>query len=211
MLHDVKLWSIRSWQSQSKTQSDSEPRMIELAKSETYDGVGRSGDGDISWGLKLECPDAKAGAVVLPSFRDLLLQIGEVPEPVNPASSTRVRGRKAAGAQPSSPGGKSRGHNPVRDRRRRFSRNVEGKRKNPHRESMKKRVCTEPAAIRICSTCHKQVHKCSLLRHQRTHLNTIFPCNICEETFTRQDNLERHCKSIHDKGPARPRTRGKKL
>ena len=46
--------------------------------------------------------------------------------------------------------------------------------------------------IEKCNVCDKGVAKGELARHMKTHLESKFECEKCENVYTRKDNLQKH-------------------
>ncbi|XP_076460725.1 uncharacterized protein LOC143293577 isoform X19 [Babylonia areolata] len=55
-----------------------------------------------------------------------------------------------------------------------------------------------------CSICHRMfAHQCSLDRHEKTCSKIVLiPCDLCDKTFSRVDNLRVHVQSKHGLGPS---------
>ena len=46
--------------------------------------------------------------------------------------------------------------------------------------------------VEKCYVCDKGVAKGVLARHMKTHLESKFECDKCENVYTRKDNLQKH-------------------
>lgn len=55
-----------------------------------------------------------------------------------------------------------------------------------------------------CGTCYQRFsHSCSLSRHKRSCKKVVLiPCDLCDKTFSRIDNLKVHIKLKHGLGPS---------
>lgn len=55
-----------------------------------------------------------------------------------------------------------------------------------------------------CKICQKGfAHQCSLDRHEKTCCKVVMiPCDLCDKTFSRVDNLRVHVQSKHGLGPS---------
>ncbi|KAA1477062.1 hypothetical protein DENSPDRAFT_568341 [Dentipellis sp. KUC8613] len=165
----------------------------------SYGNAGRFGTGGTARHARVDSSAEGAGVVVLPSFRDLLAQLGQAPKHEAPVHKTpeheatsNVLAREQRQSPATSRNFERRG--PVHDQPMRECKS-QTRQSRPGKAQL--RTVTKKWVYKACPTCQEKVHKCSFARHKRAHLNIRFACDLCESSFTRADNQGRHLELIH--------------
>ncbi|KAA1477692.1 hypothetical protein DENSPDRAFT_844874 [Dentipellis sp. KUC8613] len=140
-------------------------------------------------------PEPKASAedstdVVLPSFRDLLRQIGEAPAFADDPAEVTIHGSGAIRACPFAESPETGSFPEQREPLVGDAPDVRDDEEETYTDQQGK-------VFKRCPTCDQQVRIYNLRRHQRTHLPRGFTCTICSRTYRREDRLLHHRKTKH--------------
>ncbi|TFY57691.1 hypothetical protein EVG20_g8441 [Dentipellis fragilis] len=189
-----KRLSCPSGSSSPRSRSDSVTRPGKLQSTTAVTGACSVG---VSGGTLLPGPEVSAGdrtVVVLPSFRDLLHQIGETPEFAEDPTEVTIHG---SGAIKVCPFVDSPETGSVSEQRPLLTGDARHMQDDCGDDEEETYTDAQGKIFKRCPTCDQQVRIYNLRRHQRTHLPRGFTCTTCSRTYRREDRLLHHRKTKH--------------